>query len=491
MTREMNRRDLLRLSGFSAVGLGLGAGLTAPTNATEAATAIPNEALLTGSDGRLPRNIIFMVSDGMSMGVLSLAEPFSRMVRGQDRGTWWHKLLQSRDTVHGLAETYSADSMVTDSAAAASAWGGGRRVNNGAINVLPNGKTMTPIAKLMQEHGRRVGLVTTTRITHATPAAFAAVQAKRGDEELIAPQFMNRADVIMGGGIEFFASRSRSDKRDLITDYRKAGYRFAATRSDLFKAGSPKRLLGLVGPSHLPYTIDHRVSDKLTREIPTLAEMTKSALGILADSDRGFLLQVEGGRIDHACHRNDAPCALWDQLAFDDAVGVALEFSKDRDDTLIVVTTDHGNANPGLNGMGKGYRDSNACFERLAEFNASHDQMIGIAKGAGNSADIWHDVIKTHSGGRVDLDKSDAMAIANVAANKFDAELDDQQANIYGVLAQTIGNHTGIGWNGTTHTSDYVLVSAVGVGAQRFGGLQRNTDTFALLTAGLSAKGEA
>jgi alkaline phosphatase len=133
----------------------------------------------------------------------------------------------------------------------------------------------------------------------------------------------------------------------------------------------PQKVLGLFYDSHLPYTIDHIHSDALKRTVPTLAEMTRKALEILGDAPNGFLLQVEGGRVDHAAHANDAASIMWDQLAFDDAVEVVYEFVAKRDDTLMIVTSDHGNANPGLNGMGRRVRgveqgDGACCSTRNA-----------------------------------------------------------------------------------------------------------------------------
>src|SRR4029434_4694557 len=108
------------------------------------------------------------------------------------------------------------------------------------------------------------------------------------------------------------------------------------------------RVLGLFWSDHLPYTIDRNREPAMQSRVPTLAEMTSSALQNLSHSPDGFLLQVEGGRVDHAAHDNDAASMLHDQLAFDDAIGVALEFAKEHGDTLVIITTDHGTGNPGL-----------------------------------------------------------------------------------------------------------------------------------------------
>ena len=118
------------------------------------------------------RGVIFMVSDGMSPGVLSLAEAYSQLTR--QRTTQWWQLLNNPSATRGLMDNASANSLVTDSAAASSAWGGGQRVNNGSINVKPDGNEVTPIATLLRKKNAAIGLVTTATVTHATPAGFAA-----------------------------------------------------------------------------------------------------------------------------------------------------------------------------------------------------------------------------------------------------------------------------------------------------------------------------
>ncbi|MEY4244695.1 MAG: hypothetical protein RLZZ245_2280, partial [Verrucomicrobiota bacterium] len=144
----------------------------------------------SGSPTRKVRGVVFMVSDGMSPGVLTLADAYSKLTRG--RGTQWWELMNRPQASRGLMDTASANSMVTDSAAASTAWGGGQRVNNGAINVDPSGKPLSPIAEILKKKQVRIGLVSTATITHATPAGFAASVAKRNDEDEIAPQYLDR-----------------------------------------------------------------------------------------------------------------------------------------------------------------------------------------------------------------------------------------------------------------------------------------------------------
>ncbi len=160
---EIARRDWLKAASLTGI------------------TALAGVQQLAAETGTAPANkvrgVVFMVSDGMSPGVMTLAEAYSKLTR--KRGTCWWQLFNNKAAVRGLMDNASANSMVTDSAAASSAWGGGQRVNNGAINVTPDGKVVTPIAQILKKNpGMRIGLVTTATVTHATPAGFASSVSK-------------------------------------------------------------------------------------------------------------------------------------------------------------------------------------------------------------------------------------------------------------------------------------------------------------------------
>lgn len=425
--------------------------------------------------GTQVKNIIFMVSDGMSMGVPSVAEPFSQMVRA--RGTNWYRLSQDPEAVTGLFETRSLDSLVTDSSAASSAWGSGSRVFNGAVNVLPDGTKLTPIAHVMRRAGKRIGLVTTTTITHATPAGFAAVHSRRDDEHIIAEQYLDVVDVLMGGGRRFFDPQQRSDKRDLIAEYRRKGYTFWERREQVRGRERPDKVLGLFYGGHVPYTIDHMNDPKLWQEVPTLAEMARTALEILSRSRNGFLLQIEGGRVDHAAHSNDAVALLWDQLAFDDAIAVAVDFVRRHPDTLLVITSDHGNSNPGLNGMGEEYRDSTKCLERVAQAKGSYGAIQQMLKQSGTpTPDKVREAIREVTS--IEINREEAETIANVAQGKPAPTLNRAHAHLLGVLGEVLSNYNGIAWIGIQHTSDWTLVTALGAGKESFAGIRPHKEAF-------------
>lgn len=451
---NIGRRDWMKLGGLGG-----------------AAVLLSGCAKADGKSGEV-KGIVFLVSDGMSNGVLTMAENFSQIVRG--KGTRWWEIIGDPDCTCGLQECSSADSFVTDSAAAASAWGGGVKINNRAINIRPDGSESTPILRQLKKQGRRTGLVTSARVTHATPAGFAAVTESRDDEHLIAPQYLGVVDLIMGGGKDFFAPEKRVDSRDALTAYAKAGYELIEDRDTLLKSKADKALC-LFNGSHLPYEVDRLNNPDLIKKIPTLAEMSEVALKKLLGHPEKFLLQIEGARVDHAAHMNDVAGLLWDQLAFDDAVAKVLEMTADRDDILVIVTSDHGNANPGLNGTGKGYTESNDAFKSITEVTCSYEELFeDWGRSPENTPELLASMIKQRMG--FSLSEKETASLYSSITTGVGGEWSNQLDNPNGILGQIAGNHTGVGWTGTSHTSDPVMISAMGPQAERFTGIVPNQE---------------
>jgi alkaline phosphatase len=427
--------------------------------------------------GGRPKNIIFCVSDGMSNGVLMMAEYFSRMAR--NKGTRWAAMIHDANATRGVQDVASLNSPVTDSSSSSSAWGSGSRIFNAAVNVLPDGTRLTPILQLAKQSGRKTGLVTTATVTHATPAGFAAIEPRRDNEEGIALQYKGVVDVVLGGGQKFFLAEKRKDKKDA----RYEDYQYVSTKQELMAASKAKALLGLFSDSHIPYTVDQ---PHMSAPPPTLAEMTEFTLEALSQQGgKGFVLQVEGARVDHAAHDNDIAGQLWDQLAFDDALGVCLDFAQRRGDTLVVVTSDHGNASPGFNGMGTEYVDSAKHFEKILGAKASFD-VLAKAMGANASAAMVADVIRDKRG--LSLAKGEAELIARSLAGEKGITINAQQDKPLGVLGQVLANHYGVAYTGMNHTGEYTAICAYGPGAAPFEGFVVNTDIFPRLTGYLGIR---
>lgn len=475
---HVNRRAFFSRSGLLLAG------------ATSAPAFVRASSEVGFGPGDRPRHIIHVVADGMSQGTLSCAEHLSQLTRA--RGLEWLQLHSNPAAVTGLMNVRSLNSLVTDSAASSSAWGSGSRVVNGALNMLPDGRHLSPLYELLRDAGWKRGLVTTAEITHATPAGFAVNVPKRSQAELIASQMLERRiEILLGGGARFFAADSRSDQRDLPVEFSQAGYQVVHNKSALAAAPTGKPWFGVFSPSHLPFTLDHHADAKLKATVPTLAEMTSAALRKL-EREEHFILQVEGGRVDHAAHLNDAAGAFHDQIAFDDALAVCLAFRQKHPDTLLVITTDHGTGNPGLNGTGTRYAQSSPLFRHLTNVKHSHEWMLRRIYSIPESETEDMLEVDPSKAGLVEpvqvaeiirtatsfpVNESQAIKLHQFFAGKGDA-LYELANNGEFQLAQFMANHTGIGWTSLAHTSDFVPIVALGPGAERFRGFIQNVDVF-------------
>ncbi len=291
------------------------------------------------------KNIIFLISDGMSSGTLQMANLYAQNILGKNGN--WMSLYAENKVSRALMDTASASSSVTDSAAASSAFGGGQRVKNGVLNVGSNGEKHLPIWQKFKKAGKKAGCVTTVTITHATPAGFCVNSEKRNAENEIAEMYSDLGlDVLLGGGDDFFNASKRPDKKDIYKIYEQKGYQILKEKSDLEKIKKGKKVLGVFASGALPYSID-RANILDLQQTPSLAEMSAAAIDQMKDHENGFVLLIEAGKVDWAAHANDIAALIHDQLAFDEAVKTAIDFAEKDKETLVIITTDHGNANPG------------------------------------------------------------------------------------------------------------------------------------------------
>lgn len=275
-------------------------------------------------DERDIRNVVLMIGDGMGFGHIQLARA---AVKGAGA-----RLYTEQMPVTGVMRTHSARAYVTDSAASGTAMACGIKTDNKRIGMDNLGKSYHSILELAEEDGKRSGLVTTARISHATPAVFAAHVESRKNEDEIAVQILSRdIEVLLGGGRRHWEAGERADGRDLLAEARAKGYALADTGEE-FRELKGEKILGLFQDGHLTTFPPE----------PTIADMTRKALATLdRDEDKGFFLMVEGARIDHAGHANNADNAVKQTLLFDLAVRAALDFARRDGHTLVVATADH------------------------------------------------------------------------------------------------------------------------------------------------------
>ena len=315
-----------------------------------------------------------MVSDGMGPASLSMTRSFRQYQGRSDRlyglpstrilsdntgGLPIDDVLVLDQHLIGSSRTRSSSSLVTDSAAGATAFSCGKKSYNGAISMLPDHTPCGTVLEAAKRAGYMTGLVVTTDITDATPACFASHVNIRMEEDLIAQQEVGDhplgriLDLMLGGGRCHFlpnttAGSCRADDRDITKlaqdDY---GWNYINNRLDFdgLKLGSAVKLplLGLFAEHDIPYEIDRRNMNDL---YPSLEEMARTAISALAaateDSDKGFFLMIEGSRIDHAGHGNDPAAQVNEVLAYDRTFASVIEFlDRSEVDGVLVATSDH------------------------------------------------------------------------------------------------------------------------------------------------------
>jgi len=437
----------------------------APLVAAGCANLRPTTSPQSRGGRKGPKKIIHMVADGMSSGTLSCGNHFSEYTRG--RALSLVKLTRMPGAHQGFMDMRSQDSIVTDSSAASSVWGSGVRIPNGKVNQNSEGQKLVTLYELMQDAGWKRGLVTTTEITHATPAGFAACTASRDFADEIAAQYLERrVDVLMGGGHKFFKASSRKDKRDLFAEFKAAGYAVAQTPAELRVMGEQERAIGIFSESHIPYVIDVKGGRLKVTETPNLAEMTRAALNQLARHEN-FILQVEGGRVDHCCHAMDAAGAAHEMISFDEALDVCLSFQREHPETLIVITTDHGTGNPGLNGMGSEYRDSPRLFTNTTKIKMSIGELVKAVK-KGKTPQEMAARLKEVTGYEASTKR---MELLQPYIDEKGTPLYESYKSDTAALSQVLANYTGVSFTSGSHTSDLVPVISMGPSSEDFQGI--------------------
>lgn len=343
--------------------------------ATSAASASDGSSLpAAASDGAAPNaSVILLIGDGCGLQATSLArlyalrkspaalaDPLGALTDAGRRGRWALSQVTTRSSSHWR----------TDSAASGTALACGRKTYNGAIGVTPDGRacrTLVEAACAAENAGRRCGAVATGAATGATIAAFTAHVASRSLEEAIAAQQVALAglDVIIAGGRSRFASRTRSDGRDLLAEAASAGFSVVTDPTALAHAVDqrPARLLALLAEDSFPFAIDREAA---ASPLPRLASLLRAAVDVL-EPDPYFLL-VEGANIDVAEHRNDAAATAHDAVEFFEAVSAATEIAEEDGNTVVLVVADHDTG--GLS-LGAGYSGYNLDFGPVLNANAS------------------------------------------------------------------------------------------------------------------------
>jgi alkaline phosphatase len=270
-----------------------------------------------------PKNIILFIGDGMGVTHITAG----KIALGT--------LNLERSSVTALVMTYSENELITDSAAAATALATGYKTYNRAVSVSSDKKPLKTLFEFAEELGKSTGVVVTSSITHATPAAFFAHIEDRRQHADIAEQILNSGlDVLIGGGWMYFIPESnagsrRQDNKNLLESLET---QMPVVLSYDKLPGQGKKLAALLAPDGLPKAADRAYS---------LAELTEAAMRILLKNRKGFVLLVEGSQIDWAAHDQDHKEIITEMIDFDGAVGIGLDLAQKHGNTLILVTADH------------------------------------------------------------------------------------------------------------------------------------------------------
>lgn len=482
-------------------------------------------ALPAGAAGGRPKYVFLFVGDGMASAQIHAAEAFlaSQSKGDQGAGKAPARLAMRKLPVLGTCTTYARNRFITDSAAAATALACGRKTDVGVVSMAPDRQTAYPtLAELAHGTGRSVGIVSSVSIDHATPACFYAHMPSRNSYHEISLQLARSPFEFFGGGGMKGQVSGRTDAHQV------------ARRNGLTLADSPEALAGVPAGgrvlawnaslgknSSMHYELDRRWltthgRNEAERNQVTLAGFTRQAIRVCQDDSEGFFLMIEGGKIDWACHANDAMAAIMDTIAFDQALAEALAFqARHPQETLIVVTGDHECGGLALGFAGTAYTSafevlgsqkvSHEVFRRriLADYLADYDKAHP-GRRSDWDADAWnmderikslvagafglhYDKLRTSERRKLEQAYDHTMSLA-IASDRDERE---RQYLLYGravadgawdgydpltVTCTHVLNHrAGVAWTTYSHTGIPVPIFAAGPGAEAFGGYCDNT----------------
>ena len=434
------------------------------------------------------RNIIFYVYDGFSWDDYGILRTWMQR-RNKDK-TAFERLLQSG--VSGNMDSSALTSIVTDSAAATTAWATGRKIVSGSLSWLPDGTELTTIFDLAKSRNKATGVITTT---HATPAGwYAKIDWRRKEEEIALQLLGSGTNVILGGGNRVFDASKRSDGLDLYGEFRSRGYEVAndAHQMDNLNSGN---VLGIFSNSHMPYEIDRKHRQL---PVPELSDMVRHGLRLLSQHENGFVLQVEAGRIDHANHANDAASCLHEMIAADKTLDVLLQFTESNPDTLLILASDHATGGASVYGVGERYRRASEFFDRIDLPTASFQSMLDDMESDPRTSTI-RSVIQGNHGLRI----SDRAAEMIRDALNGTYHLSDMQAfgrQPFNTLAYVLTDpeatyeepgHLNIKYVSGQHTAAPVPWAAIGPGSEEIPkGMIDNTAFFGIMARALGVSHE-
>ena len=468
-----------------------------------------------------PKYVFLFIGDGMASPQIHATEAYLASLEQDDTvagGVKAVNLTMSRFPVHGMQMSYANNRFITGSAAAGTALACGKKTNIGVIAMDPDGvNPYTSIAELAKEKGMKVGIISSVSIDHATPAVFYAHQPCRNNYEQIGFELLNKNfDYFGGGGFrvnkwnsEQYADMTNEERYQVVESTAvNNGFTYVDTRSefDALNRNSGRVIAVnpyLDGSNAIPYALNRKEasgSGEAYEGSISLAEFTKKGIKLLKNRD-GFFMMVEGGKIDWACHANDARTAIDDIIAFDNAVKVAVNFAiKHPRNTLIVVTGDHECGGMTLGFAGTAYE---SYYEKLALQTVAYDDFDNIVLEAYKEShdpapediddDMWEIILDNFGmdGANLTDDENDNLTPyeINLIEDAFDKTMHgtsnnpaDEDNLLYGnynplsvSLTHLLNREAGLSWTSFSHTAVPVPVFALGRKSRSFNGYYDNT----------------
>lgn len=432
-----------------------------------------------------PKYVFLFIGDGMSMPQRMVAEEFAAK-------TGYGELAMNRLAYQVSTRTKSANAVITDSAAAATAIACGSKTDNSMLGMLPDGTRLESMAEVAKRTGKKVGIVTTTPISHATPAGFYAHRKSRGETYRIGLDLVKSGfDYFAGGGF----SGCEDDRKDSeycgnVYDLAgQAGYVVATNVETWASLRQGAKALCTLAVNCLPFAID---GDKA---IPTLAALVEKGIEVL-DNPSGFFIMCEGGILDWAGHANDAATNLREALGMNDAVKVALAFAERHpDETLVITTGDHETG-----GLSMGFAGTGGKFhvELLAGQKTSNDRFSAVIKKMLlDDVEVPFERVKpliTEKYGLIfggaDHPLKVTEAEEKLLRDAFEKDRKHTKKHIADTVAYDVSRryrfastvcgvlaaHAGVGWSSGSHTALPTLTTAQGSHADILVGMTENTD---------------
>jgi alkaline phosphatase len=446
--------------------------------ATQWIASSPRAAQRPAGSVPSPKYVFFFLVDGAGTPHMEITRQYNRHVHNE--GFVISDKIMKEGTL-GLVTTHAADSLSTDSAAAATALASGCKAKLGMLGLCADGSVPKTAMEIAKENGMRVGLVTNAAVYDASPAAFVCHVPNRRDFTAIVNRYLElEPDVLFGGGKAQFLPKSqpssrRSDETDLIAAFTKKGYLHVSSRDELERAQRGK-VLGLFSAGDMSFEIDR---DKKTE--PSVYDMTRAAIRLLHNgSPNGFFAFIESENVDSASHQTDVASVVRDYREFDRAVGLAYEFyQKYPRETLIIVTSDHETGGLGFTLALKDLsstKGSNLLAGTIDDLKKIDAIPISLKKAAGilgpqPTGEAIDNVMKEYfKGFTLAPDYKEAIIKRQPISRTIFIE---PTINALGMM---VANNTQAYWLTTTHTNQPVFVAALGAGAEKFRGYQDNAE---------------